>query len=168
MQKTRMIVFLGLMVALNVILTEIAKLLPYASIVRISLSFIPICAAAVFYGPIAAGVAAALADILSFFLFPSGAYFPGFTFSAFVAGILYALLLYKKKPSLPRSFFASLLVILVVDALFNTIWLYMLMPGKTLWALFLPRFVKSLIMLPIETFIIFPFWRVLDRLRIKT
>jgi ECF transporter S component (folate family) len=168
MKKTKTIVFLGLLIALNVVLTEVAKLLPFASIVRISLSFIPIAAGAMMYGPIPAGVAAALADIISFFIFPDGAYFPGFTASAFIAGLLFGMALYKKQPSVIRTFAASFFVILFVDVSLNTIWLYILMPGNTLWALFLPRLIKSLLMIPFETFIIFALWPVLERLRIKS
>lgn len=167
MKKTKMIVFLGLMIALNVVLTEVAKLLPFATIVRISLSFIPIAAGAIMYGPVPAGAAAALADILSFFIFPTGAYFPGFTASAFLAGVIFALILYKNRPSILRTLTAAVLVILIVDVLLNTIWLYMLLPGYTLWALFVPRFIKSLIMIPIETFVILALWPVLVRLRLK-
>ena len=165
LKKTKMIVFLGLLIALNVVLTEVAKLLPFSNIVRISLSFIPIAAAAILYGPVPAGAAAAAADIVSYFLFPDGAFFPGFTLSAFIAGTLYALVLYKKKPSIVRALIASVLVILIVDASLNTVWLYMLMPGNTLWALFVPRLIKSLIMIPIETLVIFGLWPVLLRLK---
>ena len=169
MKKTKTIVFLGLLIALNVVLTEVAKLLPFANIVRISLAFIPIAAGAIMYGVVPAGVDAALADIISFFMFPSdGGYFPGFTVSAFIAGVIFALILYKRQPSILRALFAAVLVIFVVDVSLNTIWLYILMPGSTLWALFLPRLIKSLLMIPFETFTIFALWPVLERLRIKS
>lgn len=155
------------MIALNVVLTELAKLLPFAQIVRVSLSFIPIAAAAVLYGSVPAGVSAALADIISFFIFPDGAYFPGFTASAFLAGIFFGILLYKKKPSLIRTFTAAFFVILFVDVSLNTVWLYMIIPGKTFLALFVPRLIKSLLMIPIEAFTIFAIWPVLERLRMK-
>ena len=167
MKNTKMIVFLGLMIALNIALTNVAKLIPGANIVRISVAFIAISASAMMYGPIWAGVAAALADLISFLLFPAGTFFPGFTLSAFIAGALFGLLLYEHKPSILRALIASLLVIVVVDVSLNTVWLFLLIPGKTLLALFVPRFIKSLIMIPIETFVVYELWRLIAKLRPK-
>jgi riboflavin transporter len=165
LRKTKNLILLSLLIALDIVLTEVAKMLPFASIVRISLSFIPISAAAILFGPIPAGVAGALADIISFMLFPSGTYFPGFTASGFIAGALFALVLYKRRPSVWRAIVASVLVTLIVDVTLNTVWLVVLMPGSTFWALFTPRLVKSLLMLPFEVFIIFGLWPVLVKLR---
>ena len=44
--------------------------------------------------PISAGVAYAIGDILGMMIFPSGSYFPGFTLTAFLTGVIYGVVLY--------------------------------------------------------------------------
>ena len=43
------------------------------------------------YGPLSAGVAYALGDLLGMMIFPNGSYFPGFTLTAFLTGVIYGL-----------------------------------------------------------------------------
>ena len=164
-----MIVFLGLMIALNVALTEVAKLfqlIPLLTYIRPSLAFIPIAASAAMYGPLWAGAAAAAADVISYFLFPSGGpYFPGFTLSAFLAGIILGILIYRHKPSVFRALAACVLSIAIVDVALNTLWLhYFFVPGS-LTALLLPRLIKSLIFAPFEVAITFALWIFVEKMK---
>lgn len=49
------------------------------------------------------GIGAAAADFIGMMLFPvGGAYFPGFTISAFLSAGIYGVLLYKKPKNLTR------------------------------------------------------------------
>lgn len=147
LKNTRTFVFLSLFIAMEIILTRFFSI--QTPIIRIGFSFLPLALSAVIFGPVYAGIAAALADIIGMMLFPQGTYFPGFTFSALISGILYGIVLYNKPLTIIRTIFAVLLVSLFVDLGLNTLWLS-IMTGKAAAALFVPRAVKTLIMFPIE------------------
>lgn len=100
--NVKSVAILGILVAAEIIF---ARFSIHTWNLKIGFSFVPIVIAAVLYGPIAGGMVAAIGDVISAFLFPVGAYFPGFTLTAFLAGVLYGLFLKKK-----ASFFNVLFV----------------------------------------------------------
>lgn len=151
MIKTRDFVFLSLFIAMQVILTRFLSI--QTPIIRIGFSFLPLALSAAMFGPVYAGIAAALADIIGMMLFPQGTYFPGFTFSAFLSGVLYGIVLYKKPISIVRTALAVLIVSLFVDLSLNTLWLSVI-TGKAAYALLLPRAIKTVIMFPVQVIFI--------------
>jgi len=154
--KIRKILYVGLLISLEIILTRFISI--ENPIVRISFEFIPVAISAILFGPVMAGGAAAIADVLGMMIFPKGPYFPGFTLSAFISGYLYGLILYKKQITLARSFLASLVVILTTSLVLNTIWLIYLTQNGA-YAILAARAVKCLVFLPIQTFMIYFTWR---------
>lgn len=159
--KIRNILLLGLFIALEVILTRFLSV--ENSIVRISFEFIPIAISAILFGPVMAGTGAAIADVLGMLLFPKGAFFPGFTFSAFVSGFLYGVFLYSKKITLKRTFFAVLSVIVICSLVLNTIWLLILTKNGA-YAIVTARLVKCTVFLPVQTIMIYLAWKYAGRL----
>ena len=93
---------------------------------------------------------------------PEGAFFPGFTVSAILGGVIYGALLYKKKLQIGRVFAAQLLVKVFVNILLNTLWLNMLY-GKAFLAILPGRLVSNAVMLPIDTAIMFFMLQAVDR-----
>lgn len=154
--KLRDILLLGLFVALEVILTRFLSV--ENLIVRISFQFLPIAISAILFGPVMAGIGAAVADVLGMMIFPKGAYFPGFTFSSFVSGYLYGVFLYKKKITLLRTFSAALTVIVVCSLVLNTIWLIIL-TQKGAYAIVSARLVTNAVFLPVQTIMIYYVWK---------
>lgn len=122
--STKMLATLSILVAMEVIIARFGTLRPTESI-KISLDFIPIVIAAILYGPAPAVIMSILADILGAFLFPVGPFFPGFTVTAALTGLIYGLLLHKDQ-SMPRVVFAVVLQQLVCSLLVNTFWLHVL------------------------------------------
>jgi ECF transporter S component (folate family) len=106
--------------------------------VRIGFSGLPNQVVAYLFGPAVGGIFGAALDVIKYLIKPDGAFFPGFTVSAALGGMIYGALLYKKKVSLPRVFAAQLLVKVFVNILLNTLWLNMLY-GKAFFVL-LPSF----------------------------
>lgn len=156
MRKTQTYVFLGLLIALEIILTRFLSI--QTPFLRIGFGFLPIALVGIMYGPWVAGGAAVVADLLGMLIFPKGAFFPGFTASAFIGGAIYGLLLYKKPKSMLRIGIAVLLITVLVDLGLNSVWLSILY-HKAVIALIVPRIVKSTIMLPIQTAVIYIVWR---------
>lgn len=157
---TKVLVLMGLFVALSIVLTRIAKPidLPF---VKVTFGFIATSLASCIIGPVLSGIIAAVSDVAGYFLFPSpsgGAFFPGFTFSAFITGLIYGVFLYKKPKSLIRIFLAVLSVSVLVDLGLNTMWLSILY-NKAWIAFFVGRALKTAIMLPVQVIFIHLIWR---------
>lgn len=122
--STKMLATLSILVAMEVIIARFGTIRPTESI-KISLDFIPIVIAAILYGPVPAVIMSILADVLGAFLFPVGPFFPGFTLTAAVTGLIYGLLLHKSQ-SMPRVVCAVVLQQLVCSMVINTFWLHVL------------------------------------------
>lgn len=122
--STQMMAVLSVLLALEVIIARFGTIRPSESI-KLSLDFIPVVIAAILYGPIPAVVMSILADILGAFLFPVGPFFPGFTLTAALTGLIYGMLLHKSQ-SFPRILIAVLLQQLLCSMLLNTFWLHVL------------------------------------------
>ncbi|EPR09228.1 folate family ECF transporter S component [Ruminiclostridium papyrosolvens] len=158
--NVKKMVLASLFIAIEIITTRFLSI--QTPINRISLDFIPLALSAIILGPYTAGVTAAIADIFGMLIFPKGgAYFPGFTLSAFVSGFLYGFILYQKKITIKRCFFAVLTVIISTSLVLNTIWL-VIITNKAAFAILSARIVKDLIMLPIQTFFIYYVWRAIE------
>ena len=136
--NTKMLAVMSLLVALEVIIARFGTIRPTNSL-KLSLDFIPVVVSAILFGPVPAMIISILADILGAFLFPVGPFFPGFTVTAALTGLLYGLLLYKDQ-SLPRVVLAVVLQQGILSLLLNTFWL------KVLYGLpYLPTLVGRLV-----------------------
>lgn len=156
MRNIRLIVSSGLFIAMEVVLTRFLSI--QTPIVRIGFSFIPIAISSMMFGPIFGGVTAALADIIGMIIFPNGgAYFPGFTLSAFLTGAIYGLFLHKKTKTFFRISMAVIIISVFVNLGLDTVWLWII-TGKGFMAILPPRIVKTLIMIPIQIIIIKAIW----------
>ena len=147
---------ISLLIAIEVILTRFCSI--QTPIVRIGFGFLPIAIIGMMYGPLSAGVAYAIGDLLGVALFPTGSFFPGFTLTAFLTGIVYGVFLYNKPKTWPRIIGAVLTVCLVINLGLDTLWLSILM-GKGYIALLPTRIMKAVLMIPVQTFIIGIIWK---------
>lgn len=163
MKKTRKIVLMGLLIALDVIAASFLTI--KTPFLRVGTSFIPVSFTGLIFGPLLGGIGAGIADVVQFLLFPSGAFIPGITLDSFLSGAVYGFMLYKKRPALWRTFTAAAINQLVISGVLSTFWLYLATPGKTFAALFITRIIKCLIMTPIETVAIYGMWQLKERTR---
>ena len=151
-----MLVTLALLIAINVVLARFFGI--QTPIVQINFSFIPVVLAALLYGPLPAALVGAVGDVLGAVLFPAGAYFPGFTLTSALGGLIYGLCLYRPSPKrgvrLARCFAAKGLVNLLCNLGLNTLWLT-LTGGEAFFALLPLRAVKNLLLWPMESLLLF-------------
>lgn len=152
MSKVKKMVYLALLIAVEIVFTRFLSI--QTPIIRVGFGFIPIAIMGMVLGPVLAGCGAAIADLIGVFLFPSGAFFPGFTLSAFVGGAIYGLVFYKKKTSIKRVLLATTIIALFVNLLMNTYWLSII-TGKAAYVLMVSRIVKEAIMFPIQISLIY-------------
>lgn len=166
MSKLKKVILAGLLIAVGVILNRFISI--KTPILSISLTFIPHVLSGILLGPWWSMITAAMTDLIGALLFPFGPYFVGYTISAALAGLIYGLLLYRKKKVSRKKFlvkliFAVLLVIVICNTLLNSLWVYI--TTKNAASFFVPvRMLKQLIMLPIEVVVMFLFDLGLDRM----
>lgn len=153
--STRTATNVGLLVGVSIVLTRVfAVMVPIGGLMTLRLGFgeIPIMLAGILFGPIAGGLGGAIADLIGFALnSQGGAFFPGFTVSAALTGIIPGVLLYKKENiSLTQLALVVFVTDLVTGVVLNTLWLTLLME-RGFFVILPPRLVARLVTLPVYT-----------------
>jgi len=144
--NARSISMIGVLVAIEMILARFFTIHTWN--LKIGFSFIPIVVAAIFFGPLAAGLVAAIGDVFSAILFPVGAFFPGFTLTAFLTGVVFGVC-FRKTVSVRNVIVAVLLVQGIGSQLINTYWISMLY-GSPFVPLFITRVYQTVVMCIVE------------------
>ena len=109
----------ALLIALDVVFSRVLAI--NTPLMKIGLGFAAVAVSAMLYGPAWAALTAALGDLIGALLFPTGAYFPGFTATAALTGLIFGLFLYRREKSWLRAFLAALCNCLLVTLLLNTL-----------------------------------------------
>ena len=121
--NTKTLTTLALLTAIEIVLSRFLSVNAWN--IKIGFNFIPIVVAAMIYGPVEAGIVAALGDFIGTILFPIGAYFPGFTLTAFLTGCIFGLFLHKKQ-SWRHSIAAVGINQFLFSLFLNTLWISIL------------------------------------------
>ena len=106
------------------------------------------------FGPAVGGFYGGALDILKYLVKPTGVFFPGWTLSAMIAGVIYGWFFYKKKLSIGRVLAAELVVSVVCNIFLGTLWLT-IMYEKGFVALLPVRILKNLAMWPVNSFLFY-------------
>lgn len=114
------LVSVALLIALQVVLSRFLSIQLWN--LKIGFSFVPVIIAARLFGPLYSVLVYAIGDIVGTFLFPTGPYFPGFTVTAVVSGLIFGFLLQKKSTPI-KIISASVLNQLICSLLMNTFWI---------------------------------------------
>lgn len=104
----------AMLIALEIVLDRFCSIT--TPITRIGFAFIPMALCGMLFGPVWAGAAYAIADLLGAALF-SYAVFPGITLVRLVAGVLYGLLLHREN----IRFFPHLVLTALADQIICTL-----------------------------------------------
>lgn len=108
-----------MLIALDVVFTRLLAV--NILVVKMGFGFAAVAVCAMLYGPAWAGVTAAIGDIIGALLFPTGAYFPGFTVTAAITGVVFGLYLHGERPKFKQCFLASLTNCVLVTLVLNTL-----------------------------------------------
>ena len=149
----RNVIFCALMAGIAIVLNSLVSI-DIGPYIRIGFSGIPNRVVEYLFGPAIGSLFGGALDILKYFLKPNGTFFPGFTFNVMLAGIIYGYFLYKKPISIFRIFIAEFLVKAIVNCFLNTLWLSFI-NGKAFFAILPIRIIRNIIMLPIDSIILF-------------
>ena len=126
--------------------------IPLSQVSEIRLQFLPVAMDGMLFGPLYGGIVGALSDILSYIVRPTGPFFPGFTISAAVQGVIYGLFL-RRSSGMGRIIIAQAVDSIIVSLILVPVWLMMLY-GNAFIPLFIARLPKVLIMFPINTILL--------------
>ena len=135
--------------------------IPITQIIEIRFGALPVAVAGAFFGPVIGGIVGGLSDVLAYIVKPTGPFFPGFTISSAIGGVIFGFILYSKnrKPTILRIFMAQVAYTIVVGLLINTFNLYFLYGDISAgiggyFAYMGTRLLKELIMLPVNTILL--------------
>lgn len=136
---------------------------PITELIEIRFQYLPIAVGGAMFGPAVGGVIGMLADVLGYLVKPTGAFFPGFTISSILSGIIYGLFFYKKRITVPRIIAAELTETIICSLVINSINLSILY-GNAFSVVVATRLLKVLIMFPIDTIILTVVLKAIPRL----
>ena len=168
LKDTKMLVITALMIALRIALKPFAIYIgPQMAIQTATLAT---ALGAMIFGPVVAIPAALISDTVGFILYPTGDYFLPFALTEIASTMIYALCLYRAKPSTTRVIIARFLICFVVNVVlqqFIFAWQYTYMgnPEKAkdsiMGIMTVARIFKNLFFFPIESVVITLFLKVL-------
>ena len=149
-QQLFKIILTALLIALNLVLERIV---PSYKIWNqdMSFGFIAIAFAAAFLGTPYAAIVAGMGDLIGSLLFPFGAYFPGFTLTNCIYGIILAEFIYKNATPL-KIVICVILNKVTCSLILNTLWISLMYRGgvDAFFVVLVPRLVGTAIIAAIE------------------
>ena len=158
MSRNKKIILTAILLATLIILSRFLSI--KTPILKISFAFIPTMLCAIWLGVKWTVLLNVLGDIIGATLFPTGAFFIGYTISTAISGLIYGLLLYKKevnsytdKQFLIRLIISVILVTCISNIGLNTLWVS-ITTGKAFIVLLGTRIIKEIVMVPIQIVVI--------------
>lgn len=145
-----MMVTLALLIGMEIIFARFLSISAWN--IRIGFSFVPLAIAAMMYGPMGGAIVGGISDFLGAILFPTGAYFPGFTITAILTGIVLGVFLYKKQ-DMKRIVTAVCINQLILSFLVNSLWISILY-GSPYIPLLGTRIFQTMILIPVQILVI--------------
>ncbi len=168
MKDTRMLVITALLIALRIALKPFA--IHIGPQMAIQTATLATALGAMIFGPVMAIPAAIISDTVGFMIFPTGDYFLPFMLTEIASTMLYALCLYRAKPTAGRVILARFLICFLVNIVLQQLifaWQYTYMgnPDKAkdsiMGIMTVARIFKNLFFFPIESVVITLFLKVL-------
>jgi len=152
LKKTSTLTITAVMIGLSAVLSMFT--IVASQYLKISLFYLPVAVVGMLFGPVVSGLAGGIVDILVFLIKPTGAYFPGFTFDRILMGVIFGIFLYRRQPKWSSVITANLLVTLLVNLFFNTLWLWIL-SGNAIFAIIPGRIIKNVVAFPLEVVMLY-------------
>ena len=159
--STKNLVIMAVLIAVEIVLSRFLSISAWNT--KIGFAFVPVVIAAVLLGPVYAGIVGAVADLLGAVLFPIGAYFPGFTLTAFLTGLVYGLFLHKEQ-TIPRVIGAVAINQGILSLFLNTFWISVLY-GSPFKPLLITRLPQTGILTVVQIVVIIVIAKVIPRIK---
>ena len=156
--STHRLVYLSFLIGLSIVLTRLLSLrIVIAGVegIRIGFGGLPIILAGVAFGPLAGAVVGAIADILGYLINPLGPYFPQFTLTSLLTGLIPGLIIavfYRGKRGLPRLLLA-IGIGQIVTSVILVPWFLQQIFGIPLAVTLLPRIISQVLHIPVYAYL---------------
>lgn len=166
LKSTKVLCSSAILAALFVVLYALK--LPLTPELRITFTFIPLAIAGWLFGPVIGMLVGMVGDVVGALLFPSGAYFPGFTLTSMLTGLIFGIFLYNKneKNSILWIFLSKFLINMLLNVALNSLWLSII-TNKGYVIFFAQHIFKNIAALPIEIILLFIILKILSSHGIK-
>lgn len=163
LSKLQSLTVCAMMLALRVVLGYFSNIgLSLTPDIKIGFNFLPVAIIGILCGPVPAMIVGGLGDLLSFLIAPMGFYFPGWTVSGILAGLLYGLFLYKSRCSLLSIAVCEVIIGIFIEVALGSLWL-LIQYDKAFFVMAGVRGLKTLVATPIEIAVVFFFSKVLRK-----
>lgn len=155
---TRRLTLAAMLCGLQVILGKMSIGDP--ALLKVGLGFIATALIGYCLGPWIGGGVMVVNDIISNTILNTGnMFFPGFTLSAFISGVIAGIFLYQQPVNWRRIFCYEFVQILVSNVFLTTLWIYIMSlstgsGSRTFNALLILRLPKEIISWPIESLVV--------------
>ena len=147
---------LAMLIALEIALSRFVPVVSTQQI-KISFAFVPVVIASYLYGIKGGAIVGGVSDVIGAVLFPVGAYFPGFTLTAVLDGVVFGFFLSKKREDKFNPFLRIFLSVLISQVVLswglNTLWISV-MYHNPYPALLMTRLVQTVVMALIKAVLI--------------
>jgi len=163
LKETKTLAVAAMLVAIGIVLGFFK--LPINQLIEIRFGSLPICMAGMMFGPVVGGVVGALVDIGGYLVKPTGPFFPGFTLSSLVGGVIFGLMLHNKKMTFLRVLASQIVYTIIVGIIMNSYWLNLLYLKNGYLAAIIARLPKELIMIPIYSVLIYSLFKAFSKVR---
>ena len=161
LKEPRMIAVAAMITAVRILLKAVSiKVFPG---VYITFGFFANALGSMIYGPVMALISGAISDTIGAFLFPTGDYFFPFIVTEMMSSFIFALFLYRSKPTTLRVVISRFAVIVICNLLLTPIimrWYYAYFNIESSYALFTTaRLIKNTVLFPAESILLIIFLR---------
>ena len=168
LSDARVLCTCGILSALFVALYAVK--LPLSDSLRITFTFVPLAIAGWLFGVIPAALVGLVGDVIGCMLFPTGAYYPGFTISSMLTGAIFGLFLYESDITSIKSIvlivISKLFISVFVNIILNSLWLSIIL-NKGFHLFLISHSIKNAIAFPFECVILCVVAGILSRNNIR-
>lgn len=161
--RLRLIVIGGLLVSLDVVCTRFLSFYTPGAVDRISLQFLPNALAGMLLGPLWGAAVCILGDTVGMLINSGGfAFTPLITLACAMRGLIYGLVLYRKKIKLERCITAVAVVTVIVELGLMPVFLSVLY-GRAWIAILAGKLITRLLSIPVYGFLLYFVARAMSR-----
>lgn len=137
--------------------------IPVSQSLYISTSFLAVSLCSMLTGPVMAVPCGIIVDLIGYAIHPTGPFFPGYTLTAVLSAVIYALFLYRARVTFARVALSKGTVNLFINTLIGSIWRVVLYGSSPFLYYVLSAGIKNLLLFPLEVCLICWVFRLLQK-----
>ena len=158
-KKPRILAVTALFIGLDIIIGMFYIPMPFGDNLRVYFGYFTNSMCCMVCGPVMALIFGFVRDVLGFLANPSGGFFFGYTLSAMLGSLVYALFFYRARITVVRILCCKLIINACGNILLGSLWSAILF-SKGYYFYMASSTVKNLMLLPVEVILLVLFYQV--------